>query len=504
MPPDSSPASRRPLAWALPCGLALPLLLAGCNLAPRHEVPPMDIPATFKEAALWQPADPDAAAVPDAWWTLFNDPVLDDLQAQAAARNQTIAASLAALRGAQAAVSSARAAVLPVVNANASTTRSVSGGGISGTVDAAGNPVGSTGGRPRTVDTLGLSASWEVDLWGRLSNTVAAAAARVEASAADLAALRLSTHATLAQTYFALRANEAQAALLADTLEGYRRQLELTRNRYRVGVASSADVAQAESQLQSTEAQRIESDLNRAQLEHALALLTGQPPASLALPRTAVLPAVPPLPEQLPATLLQRRPDIAAAERRVAAANAQIGVARAAFFPALTLSASAGYRGSEISNLIALPNRFWSVGPALALSVFDGGLRRAQVETARAAAEQATAVYRQTVLTALQEVEDALVVGAGLARERVVQAEALAAARKARTVAENQYRAGIVSYLNVVSAQATALAAERTLLDLQNRQIAAVNTLLKNIAGRWDRPPLAAAPAGDGAPVAAR
>ncbi|XAH22919.1 efflux transporter outer membrane subunit [Xylophilus sp. GW821-FHT01B05] len=472
--------------------LATLCLLAACNSAPPYVRPAMDIPDAYKEgvpgAAVWQPADPQAAAVPDDWWTLFKDPVLDQLQQQAAAGNQNVALSVARLRSARAAVSSSQAAQLPTVNGNFGATRSVSGSSSSGTVDSSGNPVGSTGGKPRTIDTLGASASWELDLWGRLSGAVDAAQANVLASADDLAALRLSTQATVAQTYFSLRTADAQSQLLTDTLAAYRKSLELTRNRYTSGVASSADVAQAESQLKSAEAQLIESDTNRAQLEHALAALVGQAPAGFTLARSAQLPEAPPVPMQLPSSLLQRRPDIAAAERRVAAANAQIGVARAAFFPALTLSASAGYRNTSLNNLVSAPNLFWSVGPALAVSLFDGGARRAAVESARASTDQAVATYRQTVLTALQEVEDNLVIAASLEREQAVQADALAAARRALEVTNNQYFAGTVSYLNVITAQATALNAESALLGVRNRRLAAVGMLLKNIAGRWEAP----------------
>ena len=483
------------------------LSLSGCNFAPHYATPLLDVPAQFKEArqsnnvggdatqardaALFEPARDRADAVPDAWWLVFDDPVLTALEEQVASRNQNIAASVAQLRAAQAAVASNRAALFPALSTSFGITRSASAGSTpgGGGLDVNGNPIGNIGSRPRTVDTLSLNASWEVDLWGRLSNAVDAARDRAQASADDLASLRLSTQATLAQTYLALRTNEAQSALLGDTLKGYQQSLDLTRNRYRAGVVSSADVAQAESQLQSVQAQRIEADTNRAQLEHALAILVGQAPAAFTLVPTGALPATPPLPELLPATLLQRRPDIAAAERRVAAANAQIGVARAAWFPTLNLSASAGYRASQLSNLLDAPNRFWSLGPQLALSLFDGGARSAAVESARAATDQAAAQYRQTVLVALQEVEDNLVVAAALEREQVVLQAAVASAQKALDVANNQYKAGIVGFLNVITAQATVLSAQRNQLDVRNRQLAAVNQLLKNIAGRWEPMP---------------
>ena len=251
-------------------------------------------------------------------------------------------------------------------------------------------------------------------------------------------------------------------------------------------MVSSADVAQAESQYKSTQAQLLESQLSRAQLEHALAALLGKAPAAFSLPVTAKLPTPPVVPAMLASTLLEQRPDIAAAERRMAAANAQVGVARAAYFPTLSLSASGGYRNSELANLLNAPNLFWSLGPALALNLFDGGARTAAVESARAALDLAGATYKQTVLTALQEVEDNLVAAAQLAQEQQVQTEALAAAQKALTVATNQYKAGIVAYLNVLSAQTSVLSAQSSLINVRNRRLTAVNTLLKNVAGKWE------------------
>jgi NodT family efflux transporter outer membrane factor (OMF) lipoprotein len=464
------------VALGLCTAAAFAVLLTGCNTAPTYAKPDIDIPASFKETAGWKLADPNAAAVPDDWWRLFDDPVLNDLQAQVVVGNQNLAASLAQYRVAQAALASSRAGLLPTFGVGASASRSSSGS------------VNASGTAPGTSYSVSGSANWEIDLWGRIAGTVDSAQARLQASQDDLAAARLSTQATLAQAYFALRATEAQAALLERTLEAYRRSLELTQNRYAAGVASSADVAQAQTQLKAAQAQLLDANSSRAQLEHAIAVLLGKAPAAFNLSRTAALPEVPAVPLQLPASLLERRPDIAAAERRVAAANAQIGVARAAFFPALTLSAGVGYRNDTLANLISSPNLFWSLGPALALSIFDGGARQAAVDSARAGTEQAAANYRQTVLTALQEVEDNLVEANSLQEQIAVQAEALEAARKVLEVVNNQYRAGTVSYLNVVTAQATVLSTERALLDLRNRRLAAVNQLLKNIAGRWDVP----------------
>ncbi|WP_280189355.1 efflux transporter outer membrane subunit [Delftia sp. PS-11] len=470
-------------------------LLAGCSTQTAYQRPVLDVPAQFKqatpaaaEAGIWRQADPAQAAegVPERWWELFGDEQLNRLQAQAAAGNQSIAQAAARLRAAQAAVASSQASLFPTLGSTASATRSRSGGasGASG-----------SSGSLSTGYALGLNTSWELDLWGRVAGTVSASQASAQASASDLAAARLSAQATVTQTYFSLRASETQARLLQETLQSYEQSLQLTRNRYRAGVASAADVAQAEAQYKSTQAQLIESQASRAQLEHALAALLGLPPAAFSLEAVGELPQPPEVPAMLASSLLLQRPDIAAAERRVAAANAQVGVARAAFFPALTLSASAGYRGASLSDLASAPNLFWSLGPSLALSLFDGGARSAAVESARASLDLAAATYRQTVLTALQEVEDNLAVAAALAREQQVQAEAVAAASKALEVVSNQYRAGTVAYLNVLSAQTTVLSARRSLIDVRNRRLAAVNTLLKNVAGRWQPAPQSSAQA---------
>ncbi len=439
------------------------------------------MPDRFKEGVEFQRADPSRAdvAVPEQWWLLFDDPALDQLQAGALLGNANLQASAAAVAVAQAAVAANRAALFPTVGLGAGATRSrsaVAGTTISGGIAA---PVTS-------YSAQALVSNWEIDLWNRLGAQVDAAGARLDASRADLAAARISLHATIAQTYFSLRAAESQIALLDRTVQAFSRSAQLTQNRYQAGVVSAADVAQAQAQLKSAEAQRVEARLNRAQLEHALAVLTGTPPGAFDLAQTARLPAPPAVPEQLPSTLLERRPDIAAAERRVAAANAQIGAANAAFFPVITLSASAGLRSLSLGNLLRSASEFWSIGPSVLWSVFDGGARRAASDSARAAYDQTVAIYRQTVLVALQEVEDNLTAATALQEEVSIQQDALTAAKKAQEVALNQYEAGIVSFINVVTAQATVLSAETTLLNLQTRRLSAANTLLKNIGGRWD------------------
>ena len=455
----------------LPAVLAVALGLGACSQMPTVQKPTMDIPESFKEAALFAPANPAAADAPQAWWTLFNDPVLDDLQQRLPKNNASLQASAAVVAQAQAAVGSSRASLFPTINLQA---------GASRAANVATSPKGTS------YSVQGGLSSWEIDLWGRLGAAVDAATARLQASSATLAATQLSLQATLAQTYFSLRTAEMQAALLAQTVQAYERSLALTQNRYQGGVASAADVAQAETQLKSAQAQQVEARLQRAQLEHALAVLVGQAPAAFKLAPMASLPAPPAVPVQLPARLLERRPDIAAAERQVMAANAQIGVADAAFFPALVLSVNGGFRNNDLGTLLQSANKFWSLGPSLVLGAFDGGARQAASDTARASYDQTVANYKQTVLTALQEVEDNLVAAAALQDEAVFQQASLTAAKRALDIAQNQYKAGTVSYLNVVTAQATALSAEQNLLNLNNRRLAAVNQLLKNVAGRWE------------------
>jgi NodT family efflux transporter outer membrane factor (OMF) lipoprotein len=463
-----TPATARPVLHVL---VVLVLGLSGCaNVAP-YQKPVMEVPATFREANLWNAARVQADQVPDNWWQLFKDPELDQLQTELAIGNENLKNSVAQYRAARAALGISRASLFPTLASTAGGTRGTSG--VDGTTLA-------------NSYSLGANASWELDVWGRLSAGVESSQAKLQASQDDLAAARLSLQATLAQTYFSLRAAEAQAALFERAVAAYQRSLELTQNRYAGGVASAADVAQAQTQLKSTQAQWIEARSSRSQLAHALAVLLGKAPASFSLPSTGILPIVPIIPVQLPAALVERRPDIAAAERRVAAAYAQIGVAHAAYFPTLSLSGSASYRGASINDLISAPNLVWSLGPALALSLFDGGARQAAEDAAKATTDQAVAAYRQTVLTALQEVEDNLVMATSLQEEETVQVESLAAAQKALDVVTNQYKAGTVSYLNVVTTQATSLSVERSLLDVQNRRLLALTQLLKNLAGRWD------------------
>lgn len=448
------------------------VLLSACAAGPDYQRPTVDTPAAFKELGDWKPAEPREPAA-DRWWTAFGDPVLDDLQARLEISNQNLRAAEAAYRQALALAEAARAAWFPAINASAGATRSAS----SAATATSGNAPA------RNSFSVGATVSWELDVWGRIARTVEGADASLAASAADLAAARLSARATLAQTYFQLRAAERQQALLDASVDAYARALELTRNRYAAGVAGKADVAQAESQLRSTRAAALDASLSRSQYEHAIAVLLGLPPAGFTLaPSAAPLP-VAPVAVTLPSALLERRPDIAAAERRVAAANAAIGAAQAARFPVLGLSGNTGFRNARIEDLLTVPSRYWSLGPTLAAAIFDGGARKAAVGQAQAGWEKAVATYRQTVLTAFQEVEDNLASARLLEAAAAEQAAAVTAAAEAETIAVNQYRAGTVSYLNVVTAQATHLAARRSANDIATRRLLAAVQLAKNAGG---------------------
>ncbi|HEX8987472.1 MAG TPA: efflux transporter outer membrane subunit [Rhodocyclaceae bacterium] len=469
-----------------PCRLALlliPPLLAGCAVGPDYKRPDVETPAAYKEAGNWKPAEPKDEAPRGNWWSLYGDAELDKLMAQVEVSNQNVKAAEAQYRQAQALLGQAQAAWFPTLTGNVSATRSQGtssslSGGSSGTAVTPGSPI-------RNSVRPSLTASWEADVWGSIARNVEASQASAQASQGDLQAALLSAQATLAQSYLQLRVNDAQQRLLARTIAAYERSLQITRNRYEAGVAGRVDVAQAEAQLKSTQAQAIDLRVQRSQLEHAIAVLLGRAPASFSLPAVDGVPRLPDTPGGLPSELLERRPDIAAAERRMAAANAQIGVAQAAFFPTLTLGATAGYQNSSLAQLFTLPNRFWSIGPALAMTLFDAGARSSQKQAAVAGYDKSVATYRQTVLGAFQEVEDNLAALNVLADEAEMQAAAARASDEALRLTENQYEAGTVSYLNVVTAQATALSAARSELDVAGRRLVANATLLKALGGSW-------------------
>jgi NodT family efflux transporter outer membrane factor (OMF) lipoprotein len=445
------------------------LVLGGCVAGPDYVRPAMETPAAYKEAGNWKVAQPRDIEQRGRWWEIFGDRDLDALVAQIDVSNQNVRIAEAQFRQARALAQSARAGFYPRVSGGGAATRSHS----------------PRAGGSNTNYELSLDATWEADVWGRVRRTVEAAEAGAQASAADLEAVRLSLQAELAQDYFQLRVLDAQRQLLDDTVRAFERSLELTKNRYAVGVAGKADVVQAEAQLKSTQAQAIDIGVQRAQLEHAIAVLIGRPPAEFTLrpePLPVTMPSIPP---GLPSELLERRPDIAAAERRVAAANAQIGVVQSAYFPSLTLSAAGGFQASSLANWLSLPNRFWSLGPALAQTLFDAGLRRALTDQAIAAYDANIAAYRQTVLNGFQEVEDNLAALRILEEEARVQDEAVRAARESLVLTLNQYKAGTISYLNVVIVQTAQLNNERTAVGILGQQLNAAVLLVKALGGGW-------------------
>ena len=471
--------SRPRIGGAIDAGLlaGAAMLLAGCMVGPDYVRPTAPAPAAFKEAEGWKPAQPADTAPRGNWWEVFADADLDALEQQAELANQTVQAAAARVREAQAATQAMRAGLFPGVSGNAAAARSARSSGASSIANSS---------------NLGLDARWEVDLWGRVRRGVEASEATAQSAAADLAAARLSVQALLAQNYLLLRVQDAQIRLLRDTVAGYQKSLDLTRNQYAAGIVSRGDVVQAEAQLKSTQAQVLEAAIARAQQEHAIAVLVGKPPSELAIAPRPLAPVFPAIPVALPSELLERRPDIAAAERHAATANAQIGVAQAAFYPSLSLSAGGGLQSSALGELLSLPNRYWALGAGLAQTIFDAGLRSAQQAQAIASYDETVANYRSTVLNAFQEVEDNLVALSLLEQQAAVQDEAVAAARQAVAIATNQYQAGIANYIVVVVLQTGALNSERTALAILGRRLTSSVGLIKALGGGWNASTLAA------------
>jgi NodT family efflux transporter outer membrane factor (OMF) lipoprotein len=455
--------------------LAVCFLIAGCTVGPDYKRPEADIPMQFKEMEGWRAATPGDALPRGDWWTVFGDAELDALMKRVDVSNFNLRAAEARVRQARALSDQARAGYFPTIGAGASTTRSKSP---------------SLPNAPSTTSAVStysasVNASWELDLWGRVRRAVEAGDASWQASAADLETARLSARASLAQNYFTLRITDAFHQILADTVAAYERSVELTRNRYKAGVVARVDVVQAEVQWKSAQAQLVDLAVDRSQLEHAIALLLGEPPSKFSLERKPLTLAMPDVPLALPSDLLERRPDIAAAERNVAAANARIGVAKAAYFPTLTLSGAGGFRSVDLSDLFLTPSRFWSLGAQLAQPIFDGGARSAASDQAVAAYDEEVALYRQAVLTGFQEVEDNLAALRILGEEARVQEEVVQGARTNVELTMNQYRAGVVSYLNVILAQATLLQNERTAAQLLGRRLTASINLVRATGGGW-------------------
>ena len=452
----------------------LAVAVAGCAFTPAYERPATPAPAAFKELAGWAPAAPADALERGPWWNLFADPVLDGLMRQVEVSNQNVAAAVAAYSQARALVAGQRAALFPTVT-------------LDGGANRAGSGTGSATNGSRTTNNyrLSIGSSWEPDVWGRLRAGISVAQANAQASAADLASARLSAQGELATDYFTLRSVDAQRALLASTIEGYQRVLKITQNRFDVGIAPHSDVYQAQTQLASAQSDDLTLARQRAQLEHAIAVLVGKAPAEFALAPAQWNVTVPDVPVGVPSTLLERRPDIAAAERAVAAANAQIGIVRAAYFPQIGLTASYGTSASAIGDLLKASSAAWALVLTATETIFNGGANRAAVQGADAAREQAVARYRQTVLTAFADVEDQLSATRILAQQQDYERVASEAADKVEEQVLNRYKAGQVDYSQVVQAQVTALSARRTLVQAQaNRQATAV-ALIQSLGGGW-------------------
>jgi NodT family efflux transporter outer membrane factor (OMF) lipoprotein len=455
------------------------LLLAGCSFAPAYAPPRVETPPAFKEAGPWTSASPDAAALPkDGWWKVYGDPALDTLEAQLVQANNSLASAVARYDQARALAAQARAALIPEVDVV---------GALQANDQSHNRPLRLNGSGPTRYDNdqLGLASLYEVDLWGRVRNQAAVSRDQAQASAADLRGVELSLQAELANDYMAVRGADAQLRLLADTVDAYGRAYDLTRARHQGGAASGLDEDRAETQLRTARAQIPDVKAQRALFEHAIAVLVGRPASSFSVAAVDAQPAPPKTPVTAPSVLLQRRPDVAAAERRAAAANAQIGVARAAFFPTVILGVSGGYQDAGGVNLIQAPNTYWTLGPTLLGPLFDAGRRKAAAHAAEAQFAQASADYRQTVLAAFQNVEDQLALNNQLADEADEQALAASAARKTEDLALTRYRLGAANYLEVVTAQTQALQIEQAALTVRTRRLQASINLVRALGGGW-------------------
>jgi NodT family efflux transporter outer membrane factor (OMF) lipoprotein len=471
-----------PLVFAMALAVAV---VAGCAVGPDYERPSIEIPAAFKEGqGEWVRAVPADTLERGPWWQLFSDPDLDALASQVEVSNQNVAAAVAAYAQARALVAQQRSALFPLVTLDTGASRS-GGGGSTRSVGNAGSVDGGSA-STRNSYQVSIGGSWEPDVWGRLSRSVEGARAGAQASLADLQAAKLSAQGELAGDYFNLRQLDAQQALQAQTIEGYQRTLTIATNRYDAGIVARTDVLQAQTQLANAQADLLGLQRQRATLEHAIAVLVGKAPAGFSLPARSVWRGiVPEVPLELPSTLLQRRPDIAGAERRAAEANEQIGIAQAAYFPSVQLSGSAGWGAATVGELFKTSSLAWTLGASLAQTVFNAGATTARVEGARAAFEQSAARYRQTVLSAFQEVEDQLVASRILQSQLVLRQQAAQAANLVEQQVLNRYQAGQVSYTDVVTAQVTAANARRAVVQAQSdRQVAAV-ALIQAFGGDW-------------------
>jgi NodT family efflux transporter outer membrane factor (OMF) lipoprotein len=470
-------SSRKASGYAL---IAIaPLLLAGCVVGSKYHQPAAPAPPAYKEVGDWKPAQPNDQNLGGAWWTIFQDPQLNVLEEQVNVSNQNLKAADAQFQQARAVLRYYRADYYPTVTAGPSATR---------TLVSANSPT-STVLRGATYNdfVLPFDVSYQADVWGRVRKTVESYREQAQASAADLATVNLSMHADLAIDYFQARSLDAEEQLLNSTVKDYEQALELNESRFRGGIASEVDVEQAKTQLQTTRAEAIDVGVLRAQYEHAVAILIGKPPADFSLPPLPLTAPPPHVPISVPSELLERRPDIAASERRVASANAQIGVAKTAYYPLISLGASGGFESSAITTLVNGPSGLWSIGLSAVGTIFDGGRRRSLNDQARAAYDYQVAAYRQNVLAGFQQVEDNLAAVRILENEATVQDEAVAAAQRSLELSTIRYRGGVTSYLEVITAQSAALADEVTAVNILGRRMASTVLLIQALGGGWQR-----------------
>lgn len=504
---------RRLLATLAPLIATCTVLFTGCTVGPRYVRPSAATPASYKELSshtpanteAWRTAQPSDETIRGKWWELFNDPQLNALEDQANASNQNIAAAAANFLAARALVRQARSQYFPTVTANPSIMNARPSPGQFGGLQSASSAGSSISLKSYTDYSLPFDASWEADLWGRIRHTVSANVRAAQASAADLENVRLAVQAELAVDYYELRAQDSLKQVLDSTALAYQQALDLTASRYKSGLESEEAVVQAEAQLKATQAQDTNLDILRAQYEHAIAVLTGQPPSTFSLSPDSLRASPPTVPVGIPSGLLERRPDIASAERSVAQANAQIGIAKAAFFPTVVLTASGGLGSTSFTDWFTWPSRFWSVGPSLAQAIFDAGLRRATVQQFQDTYEEMVANYRQTVLTAFQQVEDNLASLRILDQAIQQQDAAVHAAERNLQVADVRYKAGIDPYLNVITAQTTLLNDQQAAVNFRMQQMVASVQLVKALGGGWDVariPPLDALRSRDSKPAA--
>lgn len=469
--------------------LCLTLLLGGCMVGPDYEKPKAIVSAQFKEAKPmpgWKVADPVMAEISKGeWWRIYNDPLLNQLEEQVDISNQNLKQSEAAYRQARALIDEARASLYPTLTLSPAFNRQGNGGSAR-SISSGGGVIDYSTGRVANTYSLGTNASWDLDVWGKIRRNIESETASAQASAADLANARLSYQAQLATAYFNLRYQDSLKTLLERNINAFTQSLRVTRNQHEAGIIDPTAYYQAETQLQQTKAQLIQAGIARAQYEHAIAVLMGKPPAELHISPGALPESIPETPHILPSELLERRPDIAAAERTMQAQNAQIGVAIAAFFPDINLSAALSYNGDPIGSLIQVSNRIWSLGARATQTIFQGGQRSAAVRAAEAQYDQAVASYKQTVLTALQSTEDDLSNLRILAQQSIQQKQAVHFSEQAATIAMNQYLAGTQDYTTVVTAQLTALNNEQTALTIQQQRMQSSVDLIKQIGGGWN------------------